>query len=180
MYYIGLLIANQEEDPDLAQETEEEDTTLDQAHIIEENTWVEDRDPDLHTVVVEEEMTEEMTADPEISWEKESALAVERKVISREIVLVWAVQDQDLDTEREVETGTEITEKEVVASREENKEEVLHPQDLSREEEGAAQEDHQKDRIEKFVWLMVKLKVKDKEKIKETILIRKMCLIIKV
>ena len=78
-------------------------------------------------------------------------MAAERKATSREIVQAWAVQDQDLDTEREEETGTEITEKEVAASREENKEEVLHLQDLSREEEVAAQEDHQRDRIEKFV-----------------------------
>lgn len=78
---------------------------------------------------------------------------MERKDTSKGIVQAWAVQGQDqgLDTEREVETGTEITEKEVAASREESREEVHLPQDLTKKEEVAAQEDHQRDRIEKFV-----------------------------
>lgn len=100
-----------------------------------------------------------------------------KKVTLREIAQAWEVQDPD--QEIEVATGTEMTEREEADSREESKEEVhLHP-DLTKRE-GAAQEDHLRGQIEKFVLLMMKLKVKDKEKIKETILIRNMCLIIKV
>lgn len=64
----GLLTVNQEEGLDLAApEIEEEDIIPDQALTTEENMSVEDHDPDLHTVVVVEEMTEGMTADREIS-----------------------------------------------------------------------------------------------------------------
>lgn len=168
---IGLVTVSLEEDQEVAQEIEEEDIRkffficllfLDDLDLIteEEVMWVEDLEADPITA----EVAEEMMTEAENSSEKENASTVERRVTSRETAQAWIAQGQEVVTETEAVTDTEMTEteKEAVDSREESKREVHHHREATKREE-AAQEDHQKPQSEDCVKLRVLMKLKVKE-----------------